>query len=69
MSTVKKSVSIILSLLILISVFAVAPITANAEVSKSGTVGDCQYEFNSTTGHLRIFGGTTIEKDSNSKMP
>lgn len=69
MSTVKKSVSIILSLLILISVFAVAPITANAEVSKSGTVGDCQYEFNSSTGHLRIFGGTTIEKDGNSKMP
>lgn len=69
MSTVKKSVSIILSLLILISVFAVAPITANAEVSNSGTVGDCQYEFNSSTGHLRIFGGTTIEKDGNGKMP
>lgn len=69
MSTVKKSVSIILSLLILISVLAVAPITANAEVSKSGTVGDCQYEFDSTTGHLRIFGGTTIEKDGNGKMP
>lgn len=69
MSTVKKSVSIILSLLILISVFAVAPMTANAEVSNSGTVGDCQYEFNSSTGHLRIFGGTTIEKDGNGKMP
>lgn len=69
MKSIRKLTSVVLSLLILISVFAVAPITANAEVSKSGTVGDCQYEFNSTTGHLRIFGGTTIEKDSNSKMP
>lgn len=69
MKSIRKLTSIVLSLLILISVFAVAPITANAEVSKSGTVGDCQYEFNSTTGHLRIFGGTTIEKDGNGKMP
>ena len=69
MKSIRKLTSVVLSLLILISVFAVAPITANAEVSTSGTVGDCQYEFDSTTGHLRIFGGTTIEKDSNSKMP
>lgn len=69
MKSIRKLTSIVLSLLILISVFAVAPITANAEVSKSGTVGDCQYEFNSSTGHLRIFGGTTIEKDGNGKMP
>lgn len=69
MKSIRKLTSVVLSLLILISVFAVAPITANAEVSKSGTVGDCQYEFNSSTGHLRIFGGTTIEKDGNGKMP
>ena len=69
MKSIRKLTSVVLSLLILISVFAVAPITANAEVSKSGTVGDCQYEFDSTTGHLRIFGGTTIEKDGNGKMP
>lgn len=69
MKSIKKLTGVALSLLILISVFAVAPITANAEVSKSGTVGDCQYEFDSTTGHLRIFGGTTIEKDGNGKMP
>ena len=69
MKSIRNLTSVVLSLLILISVFAVAPITANAEVSKSGTVGDCQYEFNSTTGHLRIFGGTTIEKDGNGKMP
>ncbi|MBQ5347240.1 MAG: leucine-rich repeat protein [Ruminococcus sp.] len=69
MSTIKKPISIILSVLLLLSVLVVAPITANAEVSKSGTVGDCQYEFNSSTGHLRIFGGTTIEEDGNGKMP
>lgn len=68
MSTFKKPISIILSVLLLLSVLVVAPITANAEVSMSGTVGDCQYEFNSSTGHLRIFGGTTIEKDDG-KMP
>ena len=69
MLSIRKYLSIILALLMLVSVFAVAPITANAEVSKSGTVGDCQYEFDSATGHLRIFGGTTIEKDGNGKMP
>lgn len=69
MSTIKKPISIILSVLLLLSVLVVAPITANAEVSMSGTVGDCQYEFNSSTGHLRIFGGTTIEKDGDGKMP
>ena len=66
---VKKSVSVILTAIMILSVFTVLPITANAEVTKSGIVGDCEYEYDSATGGLRVFGGTFIDKDSDGHYP
>lgn len=50
----KKSVSIVLSVLMIISLFTIVPFTANA--SAGGTDGNFSWTFNSITGKLTISG-------------
>ena len=68
MSTVKKHISFILAALMVLSVFAVAPITASAAV-KSGTVGDCDWYYYPGTHSLYIKNGTKIEPDKDRNYP
>ncbi len=71
MSIAKKSLSIFLSAIMLLSVFAVLPIAANAAGVYHGKVGDCEYLYYLDTKELSIlsYGGSTIEADSNGKYP
>ena len=68
MKHITKSISIVLALLMLTSVFAVAPITANAEEAKkistgndSGITGDCEWSFDSSIGELTISGNGAMD--------
>ena len=67
MKHITKSISIVLALLMLTSVFAVVPITANAtDIStystgkNSGTTGECEWSFDSSTGELTISGNGSM---------
>ena len=55
MSKIKKTVSLVLALLMLISVFTVAPVTANAVTS-----GDFEYEMAEYGNYCTITGYTGI---------
>ena len=69
MSTFKKSISIILAALMMLSVFVVAPISASAESIKSGLVGDCKYYYYPSNHTLVIKEGTKIEADQDGNYP
>ena len=69
MSTFKKSISIILAALMMMSVFVVAPISASAESIKSGLVGDCKYYYYLNNHTLVIKDGTKIEADQDGNYP
>lgn len=63
MKHITKSISIVLALLMLTSVFAVAPITASATETTqfstgkdSGKTGECEWSFDSATNELTISG-------------
>jgi hypothetical protein len=64
MKKLKKIISLTLSILMLISVLAVAPITSNAAqtdvqavgTTYSGTTGDCSWSLDTSTGELTISG-------------
>lgn len=57
MSTFKKSLSFILAAVMLLSVFVIAPISANADENiLSDKTGDCTYTLNKDTGVLTIKG-------------
>ena len=62
----KKSISLILAAMMLLSMFVLAPVTASA--AESGTVGDCNYTL-SPYGNLIITDGTEITADSYGNYP
>ncbi len=70
MSSIKKTVSIVLAILMLASVFCVAPVSVFAAGSVvTGTVCNCKYEYDTDAQSLRIYGGTTVESDKSGDLP
>lgn len=65
----KKTISILLAALILLSAFSAVSASAVKQLASTGTVGDCKWVYYYDLNELRITGGTKIMSDDNDKYP
>lgn len=61
MKFTRKSISIILALIMILGVVAIAPITASADII-GGTTGECDWTFDTETGRLAITGSGAADE-------
>ncbi len=62
MSAIKKTIGVLLAVLMLVSLFSVVPLSAGAVVS--GSSGDCSYTYDESAKKLTITGGTDFTPET-----